>query len=60
MGLSARSVIGLPTRCIRHGQDVLLDLRREAEEAEDLGHPGTGDALPSRDLGLRQDLRRTR
>lgn len=35
---------------VGEGQDVLLDLRGEAEQAHGLGHPGGGDALPARDV----------
>lgn len=37
---------------LRHGQDVLLDLRGEAEHAHCLGHPGAGDPLSPGDVGL--------
>lgn len=30
----------------------LLDLRREAEHAQDLGDPGAGEPLPAGDVGL--------
>ncbi len=33
-----------------------MDLRREAEQAHDLGHPGAGDPLPSGDGGPAFDL----
>ena len=38
-----------PADHIGQGQDLLLDLGREAEQAHDLGHPGAGDALPAGD-----------
>jgi len=42
-------------RLVEHvgeGQDLLLDLGREAEQTHDLGHPGAGNALPAGDVGL--------
>ena len=38
------------------GQDSLLNLRCEAQHAQDLGHPGTGNALTARDLCLAGNL----
>lgn len=35
---------------------MLPDLRREAEQADDLGHPGAGDTFPARNGGLVGDL----
>ncbi len=37
---------------VGQGQDVLLDLGREAQQTHDLGHPGAGDALPAGNGGL--------
>lgn len=34
-----------------HGQDVLLDLRREPQHSHDLGHPGACDAFLTGDVG---------
>jgi len=41
---------------VGQGQDVLLDLRGEAEHAHALGHPGAGDAHSAGDVGLVGDL----
>jgi hypothetical protein len=49
---SARDrVVGLVDH-VGEGQDLLLDVGREAEHGHDLGHPGAGDALPAGDGGL--------
>lgn len=37
---------------IREEQNLFLDLRGEAQQAHDLGNPGTGDSLLSGDVGL--------
>ncbi len=34
------------------GQDVVLDLRRQANEGHNLGHSGAGDTLATGNLGL--------
>jgi len=34
---------------------MFLNLRCQAKEHENLGNPGTGDALPAGDLGLAGD-----
>jgi hypothetical protein len=62
IGRSARSVTRLPAAragCrpaghVGQGQDVLLDLGREAEQAHDLGDPSTGDAFQAGDGDLRE------
>ncbi len=37
-----------PADHLGHGQDVLLDLRGEAQHAHDLGDSRPGDAIPER------------
>ena len=37
-------------------ENVLLNLRGEAQEHEDLGHAGAGDAFAAGDVGLTGDL----
>lgn len=44
-----------PADHVREGEDVLLDLGREAQQAHDLGHPGARDAFPAGDGGLGGD-----
>ena len=39
-------------RISRQTQDTLLDVGREAQEHEDLGHSGAAEALPPGDFGL--------
>lgn len=45
-----------PADHVGEGQDVLLDLGREAAHAHDLGDAGAGDALPAGDGRLVGDL----
>ncbi len=47
-----------PAGRLGHGQDVLLDLGDQAQESQDLGDAGSGDALAAGDLGLVADLAR--
>ena len=47
---------GRPPRHVGQGKDVLADLGHETEQAQDLGDPGTGDALPAGDRGLIDDF----
>lgn len=41
-----------PVDHVGQGEDPLLDLGREVEQAHDLGDPGALDALPAGDIGL--------
>ncbi len=43
---------------ISHGEDVLLNPGREAEQSHHLGYPGAGDPFPPGDFGLARDLAR--
>ena len=43
---------GRATRCLRHRQDIPLDLRRQPEQCHDLRHSSPRDPLPSGDRGL--------
>lgn len=43
---------------VREGQNAFLDLGRQAEQAHDLGYPGSGQAVFPGDLGLCSDLTR--
>ena len=41
---------------VGEGKDLILDLRRETEQAHDLGHSGPRDPFSTGDLGLIRDV----